>query len=50
MLREIRAREKDFPVVMITAYGSVDLAVEAMKEGAYDLFQSLLRLTTSRLW
>jgi DNA-binding NtrC family response regulator len=36
VLREIRAREKDFPVVMITAYGSVDLAVEAMKEGAYD--------------
>jgi DNA-binding NtrC family response regulator len=36
VLREIRAREKEFPVVMITAYGSVDLAVEAMKEGAYD--------------
>jgi len=36
VLREIRAREKDFPVVMITAYGSVDLAVEAMKECAYD--------------
>ena len=36
VLREIRVREKDFPVVMITAYGSVDLAVEAMKEGAYD--------------
>ena len=31
-----RIREKDFPVVMITAYGSIDLAVEAMKEGAYD--------------
>ena len=36
VLREIRVREKDFPVVMITAYGSIDLAVEAMKEGAYD--------------
>jgi DNA-binding NtrC family response regulator len=36
VLREIRKREKDFPVVMITAYGSVDLAVEAMKDGAYD--------------
>jgi DNA-binding NtrC family response regulator len=36
VLREIRMREKDFPVVMITAYGSIDLAVEAMKEGAYD--------------
>src|SRR5919198_948262 len=36
VLREIHARQKDFPVVMITAYGSIDLAVEAMKEGAYD--------------
>lgn len=36
VLREIRLRDKDFPVVMITAYGSIDLAVEAMKEGAYD--------------
>jgi DNA-binding NtrC family response regulator len=36
VLREIRKRGKDFPVVMITAYGSIDLAVEAMKEGAYD--------------
>jgi DNA-binding NtrC family response regulator len=36
VLREIRTRGKDFPVVMITAYGSVDLAVEAMKDGAYD--------------
>lgn len=36
VLREIRRREKDFPVVMITAYGTIDLAVEAMKEGAFD--------------
>ena len=36
VLREIRRREMDFPVVMITAYGSIDLAVEAMKEGAFD--------------
>ena len=36
VLREMRRQEKDFPVVMITAYGSIDLAVEAMKQGAYD--------------
>jgi DNA-binding NtrC family response regulator len=36
VLREIRRRELDFPVVMITAYGSIDLAVDAMKEGAFD--------------
>ena len=36
VLKEIRRRGRDFPVVMITAYGSIDLAVEAMREGAYD--------------
>ena len=50
VLREIRTREKDFPVVMITAYGSIDLAVEAMKEAPMILFQSLLSPAISRLW
>jgi DNA-binding NtrC family response regulator len=36
VLREIRRRAKDFPVVIITAFGTIDLAVEAMKEGAFD--------------
>ena len=36
VLKEIRRRGRDFPVIMITAYGSIDLAVEAMREGAYD--------------
>src|SRR5262245_6433640 len=36
VLKEMRRRGRDFPVVMITAYGSIDLAVEAMREGAYD--------------
>jgi len=36
VLKEIRGRGKDLPVVMITAYGSIDLAVQAMREGAYD--------------
>ena len=36
VLKELRKREEDIPVVMITAYGTVDRAVEAMKEGAYD--------------
>ena len=36
VLKEIRRRELDIPVIMITAYGSIDLAVQAMKEGAYD--------------
>ena len=36
VLKELRKREDDTPVVMITAYGTVERAVEAMKEGAYD--------------
>jgi DNA-binding NtrC family response regulator len=36
VLKELRRREKDLPVVMITAYGTIDLAVTAMKDGAYD--------------
>ncbi len=36
VLKEIRKRENDTPVVMITAYGTMERAVEAMKQGAYD--------------
>jgi DNA-binding NtrC family response regulator len=36
LLRTLRAEGFDFPVVVITAHGSIEAAVEAMKEGAYD--------------
>ncbi|MGQ9474201.1 MAG: sigma-54-dependent transcriptional regulator, partial [Candidatus Caldatribacteriaceae bacterium] len=36
VLREIKKTDADVPVVVITAYGSVDNAVEALKVGAYD--------------
>ena len=36
MLRELRKRDDDTPVIMVTAYGTVERAVEAMHEGAYD--------------
>ena len=35
-LREIRMKDPDAHVIMMTAYGDIDLAVEAMKEGAAD--------------
>jgi DNA-binding NtrC family response regulator len=35
-LEEIKARWPEIPVIMITAYGSIDDAVTAMKRGAYD--------------
>ena len=36
VLKELRKQENDTPVVMITAYGTMERAVEAMKQGAYD--------------
>ena len=36
VLREIRKANKDLPVVMITAYGTIERAVETMKAGADD--------------
>ena len=36
VLKEIKERSSDTLVIMITAFGTVDVAVEAMKSGAYD--------------
>ncbi|MEA3462790.1 MAG: response regulator [Bacteroidota bacterium] len=38
-LKEILKRDQDLSVIMITAYGDVDLAVNAMKLGAFDFIQ-----------
>jgi len=39
VLRELRRRDRDTPIALITAYGSIPLAVEAVKAGASDFFQ-----------
>jgi len=36
LLAELRKRDPDLPVVMVTGYGSVESAVQAMKDGASD--------------
>jgi two-component system nitrogen regulation response regulator GlnG len=36
VLRDIRKRRADLPVIMMTAYGTLQVAVEAMRQGAYD--------------
>ncbi len=36
LLRTLRQKGFDFPVIVITAHRSIEAAVEAMKEGAYD--------------
>ncbi|MFW5739862.1 MAG: sigma-54-dependent transcriptional regulator [Myxococcota bacterium] len=39
VLKHIKERATDIPVVVITAFGSVDVAVEAMRAGAYDFIE-----------
>ena len=36
LLRAARAKSRDTQIILMTAYGTVESAVEAMKEGAYD--------------
>ena len=36
VLKELRQRESETTVIMITAYGTIERAVQAMKQGAYD--------------
>ncbi|MFB6346139.1 MAG: sigma-54-dependent transcriptional regulator [bacterium] len=39
LLEEIRSMNEVLPVVIMTGYGSIDTAVEAMKKGAYDYIE-----------
>ena len=39
LLKQARVRCPDVPVIMITAHGSVDNAVEAVKAGAFDYIE-----------
>jgi DNA-binding NtrC family response regulator len=38
VLKEVRERDTETPIFMITAYGSVEVAVDALKSGANDYF------------
>ena len=39
VLRAARAADNDIPVILMTAFGSIDEAVQAMKDGAHDFLQ-----------
>ncbi|MBI5848145.1 MAG: sigma-54-dependent Fis family transcriptional regulator [Nitrospirae bacterium] len=39
LLKEIKAWDKDLPFIIMTGYGSIDMAVSAMKQGADDYIQ-----------
>jgi DNA-binding response OmpR family regulator len=42
VLQEVRQRDRQTPIFMITAYGSVEAAVTALKYGANDYFLQAL--------
>jgi len=37
VLQSVKEREKDIPVIMITAYATVDMSIQALRKGAYDM-------------
>jgi two-component system NtrC family response regulator len=39
LLEQIKTRDPDLPVIMMTAYGTVEKAVEAMQKGAHNFIQ-----------
>jgi DNA-binding NtrC family response regulator len=49
VLREARRADSTIPVILITAYGSVEEAVTAMKEGAFDFIQKPVDLDHLKL-
>jgi DNA-binding NtrC family response regulator len=49
VLREARKADTTIPVILITAYGSVEEAVTAMKDGAFDFIQKPVELEHLKL-
>ncbi len=48
LISHIQTHYKEMPVVMITAYGSIDMAIEAMKTGAFDFLSKPVELDKLR--
>ncbi len=49
VLRQVKDADPDIPVILMTAYGSVEEAVTAMKEGAFDFIQKPVDLDHLKL-
>jgi DNA-binding NtrC family response regulator len=48
LLQELKKKQPDIEVIMVTAYGTIETAVEAMKRGAYDFVQKPINLGETR--
>ena len=49
VLKKIKAEDKNVPVIMMTAYGEVETAVEAIKGGAYDFLLKPFQLEKMKI-
>jgi len=49
ILREVKEADNTIPVILMTAYGSIEEAVTAMKEGAFDFIQKPVDLDHLKL-
>ena len=43
LIKRVTGMQLSLPVIMITAYGEIDMAVTAMKAGAFDFLQKPVR-------
>ena len=50
LLRTARALRPDVEVVLMTAFGTVETAVDAMREGAYDFITKPLKRQSLGVW
>ena len=48
-LKNVQAERFNIPVILITAFGSTDTAIEAMKNGAYDYIVKPFKLAEMRV-
>ncbi|MGE0191661.1 MAG: sigma-54-dependent transcriptional regulator [Planctomycetota bacterium] len=48
LLKEVRRQRPDVPVIVMTAYGSVERAVRAMRDGAHDFLEKPIDLRRLR--
>ena len=49
-LQHLRSAAPDSMVILMTAYGTTQTAIEAMKHGAFDMCLSLLTCLNSKIW
>jgi len=49
VLKQLKTEDEELPVIMMTAYGEIETAVEAIKGGAYDFLQKPFQLEKMKL-